>query len=172
MALGWGKILRKLGVDADLTDSGDSEWTVTNINKTRNNFLTLGSLRLVQTLCSSRELYAVSATQVIAPGHGVPVEIDWTQIAPGGGAATYNVLCVPYLYTNDAGTSVTGYLRRTSGTAANVLTFGPSTTVAWTAQTQQAVPVSTGVQTYEFHVIGGNADAGVRAIAALFYYAP
>ncbi len=176
MPVGFEIIKNGAGVDTDLVGGASDPWDdPVQANKVRNSLKTLGGVRSVKTLCASRELYVVSATQVIAPGHGVAVEIDWSQINRSG-TPFYTVKCRCSLYTNDAGTTVIGYLRRTTGTPANDLTFpasGSWGTVSWStsaATPEQTVPVQTGIHLYEFHVIGNNANNGIRAIAEIVMY--
>jgi hypothetical protein len=164
-------IKNKAGVDTNLVSGLTDEWSVDQINIARNSLKALASLKHQQYFNMTRDAYVQSASEILAPGHGLPVEIDWSWLQPAGTASmTARVRCL--LKTDNVATSVTGYIKRITGTVANIITFGPyNTTTAWTVQSPVAFPsTETGVQQYEFYLKGSDALYGVRGMAVAEIY--
>ena len=172
MPAGWEIIRRADNSDGDIVALVDY-WSIREMNVTRNALKLLGSLRHTQYFSLTRDTITANATEVLLPNHGFPVTIDWTQIQPSG-VQTFQAIVSVMLKTNGVATSVECRIKRTSGTPANVLTFGPyNGSTAWTLQATQAFPVTeTGTQTYEAYVYGSDGANDVGALAKVDFYAP
>src|SRR5574339_122536 len=159
---GWATIVRLDGSDGDLV-TGVDVWGNTNINRTRNNFKSLGSIRHQQVMAIDEGTDILAAVETRVPNQ-FPAQVDWSQIA-----ATMTVRVRCYLFTASGAGSATPKIRRITGTPAFVATGSAYTGdgINWSAVQTITIPNESSVQDYELWLLPSSGAVAVRGKAVL-----
>ncbi len=119
-----------------------------------------GTAGLVGTfpLMSYRDAGVMSATRIAL---GTTVWLNGSMV-PAGATVQFR----PMTRTDNSSTTVTAYLRRLTGTPADVATSSANGSTAWVEQTLSFTPIA-GWHSYELQVVGSNANYSIYAIGAI-----